>query len=153
LTQFFDAASVRGAAPGKAALFDPGELAGEWSTQAYSLASYVNSSGGYVGDASIAIVQSYKLHGDGTFAYRFDGVRAAGPAVHEASTGRWRIQDGTLVLDKTGGKVERRRVFAVGLSPKGTPGLFLPSTFTGTETIELGMPRRPLSGDWYAKVK
>jgi len=75
-------------------------LFGTWSDQSHLLSSYINSSGGYIGDASIQSVTQYEFKADHTFAYSFLGISSS-MTVRTESRGTYSMNGNNLILKTT----------------------------------------------------
>lgn len=150
LSAFVESATLKGAVASKAPVYTKAELVGAWSSQSASLGNYVNSSGQYVGDASIATAETIDLKANGTYKDQFAAVKSGG-GFQEKESGKWKVEDDVLVLEAKG-RTTRYRIFARATTPQGKPGLLLPRALETLPNIELGFPRRMLSADWYTKV-
>ena len=146
---FFDNLTVRGAPASKTPLFDTSELAGHWSTQAVSVATYVNASGGYAGDASIATADGLFLDADGTFRSHFVGV-GRGMAVQEDDQGRWKVEDDMLVL--AGKRTDKRRIWGHGTAPQGNPDSICMVPY-GAAQPQYFSPEDGINSSWYGRAK
>jgi hypothetical protein len=145
---FFNSLTIRGSSPSKTPLFDTSELVGHWSTQAVSVASYVNSSGGYVGDASIATADGITLEANGAFKAHFVGV-GRGMAVQEDDKGKWTIEDDMLVL--SGKRTDKRRIWGHGTAPKGNPDSICLVPY-GNAQPRYFSPEDGINSSWYGKA-
>ncbi len=150
IAAFFDALSVSGAAPTSDPLFDAAELAGDWSEHSASYADYVDSSGNYRGDATVATGEEFHLDAGGSYESWFTAV-GNGSASQTKAAGAWSVADDFLVLD---GPDEHRRIriFAAGTSPRGGRAIYLPPNYDAEATPDFTMPRRPISGGWYGRL-
>ena len=73
------------------------DLVGAWSHASSTYTSYSNSTGGSSGSSSIAYGQGYDFSGDGSYTYRFTGMRDR-VMIRESDSGSWGFQAGNLVL-------------------------------------------------------
>ncbi|MDB4956272.1 MAG: hypothetical protein JWO36_3841 [Myxococcales bacterium] len=113
LAPAFNAMTIRGASPNRASLNTAADLVGEWSTSDASYGSYVNSSGGYVGDASIGTASYFTFRANGTFDSTFIGITSS-RRLKEQGAGTWKVDDEMLVLnDKKQGRTTSRRIIGV----------------------------------------
>jgi hypothetical protein len=77
-----------------------GSIVGTWSDQSHVLSSYVNSSGGYIGDASISSVTQYEFKADKTFIYSFLGISSR-MIVRTEARGTYSMNGKNLILKTT----------------------------------------------------
>ncbi len=77
-----------------------GSIVGIWSDQSHLLSSYVNPSGGYIGDASISSVTQYEFKADHTFTYSFMGISSS-MSVRAESLGTYSTNGNNLILKTT----------------------------------------------------
>lgn len=75
-------------------------IVGTWSDQSHLLSNYINSSGGYTGDASIHSVTQYEFKSDHTFTYSFLGISST-MTVRTESRGTYSINGNNLFLKTT----------------------------------------------------
>jgi hypothetical protein len=150
LAKLFDGLTIRGAPPSRAALFDTSELVGHWSTSSTTVGSYVTSSGDYAGDASIGTGESINLESNGTYSKFFVAVRGSGGNFREKSTGRWKIEDDTLVLASSNGGVDKRRIWAFGSPPRGGNNA-LDLTNYGEALPRFFSPNDSINTSWFGR--
>jgi hypothetical protein len=146
---FLESASIAGHPPTGAALFEPSELVGEWSTQAAELANYVDANGRYVGDATVAVRQDHTFAADGSYGAYASAYQSDRGFDRGTSAGTWSLDDDSIVLD-VGGATTRYRVFAVG-TYRNVHSIYLPPSYAPTSVAELTRPRS--LGDWYGQVR
>jgi hypothetical protein len=72
-------------------------IIGTWSSTNVSIANYVNSSGGYIGDASISTMEEYTFKDGNTYIYKFFGS-TGGKIYYTETTGTFKIEDRNLTL-------------------------------------------------------
>lgn len=89
----------------------PFSLTGEWTHSSTSLASYVDSSGHYKGDASTAYGESITFKADGTYAFRFTGM-GRGKVVRESDSGIYRRSGDELHLQGKTRGLKRYKILA-----------------------------------------
>ena len=146
LTQLIETARIPNSSNTKTQLFNKSEIIGDWREGSTSIASYVTSSGGYAGDASIATIEDFHVNADGTFKRSFIGLQGANH-IRETSAGTWSIEDNELVLDNGKEKV-RYSLFGAGADPKA--GRFLILGNAGAKTkLSLSNPRGPFQASWF----
>ena len=150
LGQVIQTASIPSSSHAKTPLFSEASVAGEWTEGSVSIASYVNSSGGYVADASISTGSSLSLKPDGTFKQNWVAMMRS-TVFHELFEGKWRIEDDELVLTHKQG-VNRYSLVGSGSDPKAGRFLVL-GTYPDTKAkVSFASPRGPFQTTWY-KIK
>jgi hypothetical protein len=141
-----DAATIRGGTPVTGPLYEASEVAGKWTTQSTSIADYVNSSGQYTGDASIATAEYIDLEKNGKFASTFIGIRGS-VHIKEKGSGTWSTDDdGNLVVNDRG-SVKKRRIFAM----EATQKIQLAPSYDSTMVPEYSAPSRQTWADWFVR--
>lgn len=148
LAGFFDTLTIAGAAAPTAPLFDAGELVGAWSTQSAEYANYVDTSGNYRGDATIAVRQDHTFNADGSYSAYASAYQSGRGFDRGTSSGTWRVDDDTIVIESGGASI-RIRVLAVG-THRGARSIYLPPSYAATTAPEFGRPRTV--GDWFGPM-
>ncbi len=146
LAGFFASAALGGVAPDGKPLFTSDELAGSWTTQAVDIATYVDTAGNAVGDATLATYERFDLGSDGQFSSQFVQSRGSAGTLHLKDRGTWTVEDDTLVLH--GGSDEKRHIIGVGQSPRGGTTLFL-QDHAHSEDHTLVQPRDTMQASWF----
>jgi len=153
LVLLMESAEIPGAGQEKVALIDPADLVGDWSNSSYSMANYVTSSGGYAGDASIAVLGGVNLNKDQTYTKTLIAL-TRDRRVKEVDQGDWKLEDNELLLtvDKEAReKPKVFRIFGVGGDPKAATFLILSDYNNTDQQADLAYPRRSFSGEWYKR--
>lgn len=100
IVQLLDSLKIRGA-PLNQPMLTRADIVGKWAASDTESASYVNSSGGYVGDASSMTSEQYVFRADGTFTH-FLFAMTGNFHVKENQAGRYVIKKNTIVLHESG---------------------------------------------------
>jgi hypothetical protein len=148
LLQIFESASIADAGEGQAPLYDAAEFAGEWNKSSVSLASFVTSSGGYAGDASMSIDITHILNADGTFTYKFTSVGRT--AMHIERKGTWKLDDMYLTCTEKDKAPYGYRLFGYGSDPKVGRFMVMAIAAGTAQQLDLSNPRRS-GGSWYKR--
>jgi len=78
------------------------DLVGRWKHGAGSELSWVTSSGAYAGSQSVLYSESWELHPDMTYDYRFDGTSSVMGQVHQQRAGMWALSGSKIVFSPEG---------------------------------------------------
>jgi hypothetical protein len=125
LRQIFDGVSIAGASAEVQPLFTQQEIAGRWGSSSTSLANWVDASGNYIGDASLATGETLSLYANGMYRDQFAAVGGGGGVFSSDTSGAWAVEDDTLVMTpQSGADATRYRITGVGSSADGR-GRFL----------------------------
>lgn len=145
--RFLTSARIPGASNAKIPLFSSKEVGGDWSEGSSSIASYVTSSGGYAGDASIYTGSSFNLRPNGTYSHVLIAI-TRNVRIKEKDEGKWSVEDNELVLSHTKG-VTRYSLLGCGVDPKAGRFLVL-GVYGGVKAkLSFSNPRGAFQASWY----